>query len=148
WRGGAQLPEGHPNGWRTEAPSSIPYRLGENAPTALARDGLVRICEAFADAARRAVRIGRDAIQLHADFDHAESILVARDADLVALAGAMIYDPVWPWQAAAHFGAGMKAPGQYLRLPPTRYRNSFDYRASDCSGRGTCHSRRSMGVFP
>ncbi|HEX6997204.1 MAG TPA: NADH:flavin oxidoreductase/NADH oxidase [Gammaproteobacteria bacterium] len=256
WKGGAQLPADHPNGWRTVAPSAIPYREGDAAPTPLDRDGLVRVRQAFAEAARRAVRIGLDAIQIHAahgyllheflsplanrrddeyggsldnrmrfplevfdavreavppelpvsvrvsgtdwapggwdihqtvefaraldargcsaihissggltpaqriavgpgyqvplaravkaavkmpvvavglitDFEHAESILVAGDADLIALARAMLYDPRWPWHAAAHFGASVAAPKQYLRSPPERYRNLFDLRADN-----------------
>ncbi|HEU4617652.1 MAG TPA: NADH:flavin oxidoreductase/NADH oxidase [Gammaproteobacteria bacterium] len=256
WKGGAQLPADHPNGWRTEAPSAIPYRASDAPPTALDRHGLARVRDAFADAARRAVRIGLDAIQLHAahgyllheflsplsnergdeyggplenrmrfplevfdavraavpperpvsvrvsgtdwapggwdveqtvefaraleargcsaihvssggltpaqqiavgpgyqvplaravkaavtmpvvavglitDFDHAESILVAGDADLIALARAMLYDPRWPWHAAAHFGASVKAPRQYLRSQPSRYASLFDLRADD-----------------
>ncbi|HEY8521339.1 MAG TPA: NADH:flavin oxidoreductase/NADH oxidase [Gammaproteobacteria bacterium] len=256
WKGGGQLPPDHPNGWRTEAPSAIPHRPGDVPPTALDRHGLARVREAFAGAARRAVRIGLDAIQIHAahgyllheflsplsnerrdeyggslegrmrfplevfdavraavpperpvsvrvsatdwapggwdveqtvefaraleargcsaihvssggatpaqqipvgpgyqvalaravkaavkmpvvavgmisDFDHAEAILVAGDADLIALARAMLYDPRWPWHAAAHFGASVKAPKQYLRSQPPRYPRLFDVRADD-----------------
>jgi 2,4-dienoyl-CoA reductase-like NADH-dependent reductase (Old Yellow Enzyme family) len=254
WKGGGQLPATHANGWHTEAPSAIPYHASDIAPAALDRDGLVRVREAFVAAARRAVRIDLDAIQLHAahgyllheflsplsnrrddeyggsienrmrfplevfaavravvpperpvsvrvsgtdwapggwdvhqtvelaraleahgcsaihissggltaaqqipagpgyqvplaravkaavkmpvvtvglitDFDHAESILVAGDADLIALARAMLYDPRWPWHAAAHFGASVKAPNQYLRSQPSRLRSLFDFRA-------------------
>lgn len=251
WRGGAQLPAEHPGGWRTEAPSAVAYLESDAAPTALSRDGLARVREAFVEAARRAVRIGIDAIQLHAahgyllhqflsplsnrrddeyggslanrmrfalevfdavravvpperpvsvrvsgtdwvpdgwdieqtielaraleargcsaihvssggstpaqqiplgpgyqvplaravkasvkmpvvavgliaDFDHAESILVAGDADLIALARAILYDPRWPWHAAAHFGASVKAPEQYLHSRPSRYPTLFE----------------------
>jgi 2,4-dienoyl-CoA reductase-like NADH-dependent reductase (Old Yellow Enzyme family) len=256
WKGGGQLPPDHPNGWPTVAPSPIPYLPTEAAPTALDRAGLVRVRDAFVAAARRAVRIGLDAVQLHAAhgyllheflsplsnrredeyggslenrirfplevfdavraavppqipvsvrvsgtdwaaggwdieqtielaraleatlvdwihvssggltpeqripvgpgyqvplaravkaavnmpvvavgsivaFDHAESILVAGDADLIALARAMLYDPRWPWHAAAHFGASVAAPKQYLRSQPSRYPNLFDFRADD-----------------
>lgn len=256
WKGGAQIPPGSKNGWQTEAPSAVAFKDGEVVPTALDRDGLAGVRDAFVDAARRAVRIGLDAIQLHgahgyllheflsplsnrrddeyggslenrmrfplevfdavrnavpaevpvsirisgtdwvsggwdveqsvefaraieargcsaihvssgglaadqqipvgpgyqvplaravkaavkmpviavgliSDFDHAESILVAGDADLIALARAMLYDPRWPWHAAAHFGARVTAPNQYLRSQPSRLRNLFDMRADD-----------------
>ncbi len=256
WKGGGQLPADHPGGWRTVAPSAIPYLETDTPPVALDREGLARVRTAFADAARRAVRIGLDAIQIHAahgyllheflsplsnarddeyggslqnrmrfplevfdavrevvppeipvsvrvsgtdwvprgwdieqtvefaraleargcsaihissgglaptqqipvgpgyqvplaravkaavkmpvvavgqivDFDHAESILVAGDADLIAIARAILYDPRWPWHAAAHFGASVKAPKQYLRAQPSRYRNLFDFRGDD-----------------
>src|SRR3954463_7065031 len=64
WKGGAQIPPGVPNGWQTESPSAIPFEPDEHAPVALGRDGLARVRDAFADAARRAARIGIDAVQL------------------------------------------------------------------------------------
>jgi 2,4-dienoyl-CoA reductase-like NADH-dependent reductase (Old Yellow Enzyme family) len=256
WKGGAQLPPDYPNGWRTEAPSPKPFKEGDTPPAALDRQGLANVRQAFVDAARRAVRLGLDAIQLHSahgyllheflsplsnhrddeyggslenrmrfplevfdavrdavapevpvsirisgtdwapggwdveqsvefaraleahgcsaihvssggltpaqqiptgpgfqvplaravkaavrmpvvavgmisDFDHAESILVAGDADFIALARAMLYNPRWPWHAAAHFGARVKAPSQYLRAEPARVRGLFDMRADD-----------------
>src|SRR6516162_6128428 len=65
WKGGVQIPPDHPNGWRTVAPSAIPYQDGEQPPVALGRDDLTRVREAFAAAAQRAARLGVDAIQLH-----------------------------------------------------------------------------------
>ncbi len=256
WKGGVQLAPDVPNGWRTEAPSAIPFLDTDVAPMALDREGLAGVRNAFVEAARRAVRIGLDAIQLHAahgyllheflsplsnrrdddyggslenrmrfplevfdavravvpadravsirisgtdwasggwdiqqsaefaraleargcsaihvssggstpaqqipigpgyqvplaraikaavkmpviavglisDFEHAESILVAGDADLIALARAMLFNPRWPWHAAAHFGARVKAPSQYLRSQPSRFRDLFALRADD-----------------
>src|SRR5690606_38555765 len=66
WKGGAQLPPEHANGWRTVAPSAIPFLENELPPTALDRDGVAGVRRAFADAARRAARVGLDAIQIHA----------------------------------------------------------------------------------
>lgn len=256
WKGGAQLPVNHANGWRTEAPSALAFHEQDAAPMALDREGLARVRDAFVDAARRSVRLGLDAIQLHSahgyllhqflsplsnrrddeyggslenrmrfplevfaavraavpahlavsirvsgtdwapggwdveqtveyaraletrgcnaihvssggltpsqqipvgpgyqvplaravkaavkmpviavglisDFEHAESVLVAGDADFIALARAMLYNPRWPWHAAAHFGARVKAPDQYLRSQPARFRGLFDVRADD-----------------
>ena len=246
WEGGAQIPPGERRGRQTVAPSPIPFKEGENPPNALDREGLAAILKAFADAAKRAARIGLDAVQIHgahgyllhqflsplsnrredeyggslenrmrfplavfdavrqafpsdrpvsmrvsgtdwaADgwdieqtiafakaleargcsaihvssggltpaqripagpsyqvplaravkaatqlptiavglitaYDQAEAIVSTGDADLVALARAMLYDPRWPWHAAAHFGATVKAPKQYLRSQPGRY---------------------------
>ncbi len=256
WKGGAQLPPEHPNGWRTEAPSAVGYLETDRAPMALDRSGLTDVRDAFVQAARRATRIGLDAVQIHAahgyllheflsslsnrrddeyggslenrmrfplevfdavraavpperavsvrvsgtdwapggwdieqtvefaraleargctaihissggltptqqiaigpgyqvplaravkaavqmpviavgliaDFEHAESILVAGDADMIALARAMLFNPRWPWHAAAHFGVRVKAPNQYLRSQPSRFRNLFDFRADN-----------------
>ncbi|GFE88639.1 NADH:flavin oxidoreductase/NADH oxidase [Steroidobacter agaridevorans] len=256
WKGGAQLPPPHAHGWQTEAPSSLAFHENDHPPIALDRDGLKDVRDAFVAAARRAVNIGLDAIQLHGahgyllhqflsplsnrrhdeyggslenrmrfplevfdavrdavpsekpvsirvsgtdwapngwdieqtvefaraldargcnaihvssgglspaqkiavgpgyqvplaravkaavkmpviavglinDFEHAESVLVAGDADFIALARAMLYNPRWPWHAAAHFGARVKAPDQYLRSQPARFRGLFDLRADD-----------------
>lgn len=65
WAGGAQLPPQHANGWQTVAPSSIPHHEHDNPPHALDRDGMARIRDAFAEAAKRAARLGLDAVQVH-----------------------------------------------------------------------------------
>ena len=251
WKGGKQIPPSDPHGWQTEAPSAVPFLGEENAPTALTRDDLVRLRDAFAESARRAARLGIDAIQLHGahgylihqflsplsnqredeyggslenrmrwplevfdavraafpedrgvtmrvsgtdwveggwdiaetiefaraleargcdgihvssgglspaqkipvgpsyqvplaravkqavnipviavglitDFEQAEAIIGTGDADLIALARTVLYDPRWPWHAAAHLGAKVRAPDQYLRSQPHRYRDLFD----------------------
>jgi 2,4-dienoyl-CoA reductase-like NADH-dependent reductase (Old Yellow Enzyme family) len=66
------------------------------------------------------------AVGMITDFDQAEAIVGTGDADLVALARAMLYDPRWPWHAAAHLGARVSAPNQYRRSQPARHRNLFD----------------------
>jgi len=244
WKGGAQIPPTDaPRGWQTEAPSAVPFAAGEHAPTALDGAGLIRVRGAFVLAARRAARLGLDAVQIHGahgyllheflsplsnqrddayggslenrmrfplevfeavraafpaerpvtfrvsgtdwadggwdieqtvalaqaleargcaavhvssggltpaqripvgpsfqvplaravkqatkapviavgmitEFAQAEAIVGTGDADVIALARAILYDPRWPWHAAAHFGARVKAPNQYLRSQP------------------------------
>lgn len=252
WKGGAQLPPHSSHGWQTQAPSPVAFAADDNAPTALDLDGLARVREAFVDSARRAVRLGLDAIQLHAahgyllheflsplsnqrddayggslenrmrlpievfegvraavpaalpvsvrisatdwvengwdteqsvvlaraletrgcaaihvssgglspdqkiaigpsyqvplaravkaktrmpviavglitEFEQAEAIVGTGDADLVALARAILYNPRWPWHAAAYFGEKVRAPAQYLRSQPHRNRDLFDF---------------------
>jgi 2,4-dienoyl-CoA reductase-like NADH-dependent reductase (Old Yellow Enzyme family) len=63
------------------------------------------------------------AVGLITDFDQAEAIIGTGEADLVALARGMLYDPRWPWHAAAHLGAQVKAPNQYLRSQPAQHRH-------------------------
>jgi 2,4-dienoyl-CoA reductase-like NADH-dependent reductase (Old Yellow Enzyme family) len=251
WKGGAQIARTQANGWQTEAPSALAYAARDEAPIALDRAGLARVREAFAAAATRAVRLGLDAVQIHAahgyllheflsplanrrddeyggglenrmrfplevfdavraafpaerpvtvrvsgtdwvaggwtsedtvafakaleargaaaihvssggldprqaiavgpgyqvplasavkravgipviavglitDFDQAEAIVADGEADLIALARGILYDPRWPWHAAAHLGAKVTAPAQYLRSQPQRYRDLFD----------------------
>jgi len=250
WKGGAQLPPGDPNGWQTEAPSALPFGEGEVPPAALDRAGMQRLCEAFADAARRAARLGIDAVQIHGahgyllhqflsplsnrrddeyggslenrmrfplevfdavraafpadrpvtvrvsgtdwveggwdiegtiafaqaleargcasihvssggldprqdipvgpnyqvplaravkqacgmpvvavglitDYEQAEAIIGTGDADMIAIARTILYDPRWPWHAAAHLGGTVTAPPQYLRSQPRRFRDLF-----------------------
>lgn len=79
----------------------------------------------FARAVKQATTLPVIAVGLITDFEQAESILSTGDADLVALARAVLFDPRWPWHAAAHFGAQVRAPEQYLRSQPTRLRKLF-----------------------
>jgi 2,4-dienoyl-CoA reductase-like NADH-dependent reductase (Old Yellow Enzyme family) len=65
WAGGAQIPPDDPHGWQTEAPSALPFAERDVAPAALDRDGLRRVRTAFAAAARRAAKLGIEALQIH-----------------------------------------------------------------------------------
>jgi hypothetical protein len=38
----------------------------------------------------------------------------------------MLYDPRWPWHAAAALGARVWAPPQYLRSQPRELQDLFD----------------------
>ncbi|MCW2223674.1 NADPH2 dehydrogenase [Bradyrhizobium japonicum] len=64
WDGGQLIPQSE-GGWQTVAPSALPHKEGEAAPLALDAAGLKRIRDAFVDSARRAARLGIDAIELH-----------------------------------------------------------------------------------
>jgi 2,4-dienoyl-CoA reductase-like NADH-dependent reductase (Old Yellow Enzyme family) len=66
------------------------------------------------------------AVGLITEFEQAEAIVGTGDADLIALARTILYNPRWPWHAAAHFGAQVKAPDQYLRSQPRQYPDLFD----------------------
>lgn len=250
WKGGGQFRPTDSNGWQTEAPSAVPFMSDYVPPTALDRDGLKRIRDAFAASARRGSRIGIDAVQIHGAhgyllhqflsplsnrrtddyggslenrarfplevFDavreafpseravtmrisatdwadgglslsesvefaqmleargcdaihvssgglhsaqsipvspsyqvplartikasvkmpviavgliteptQAEAIVATGDADLIALARAVLYDPRWPWHAAAQLGGQVKAANQYLRCQPSQFKNLF-----------------------
>jgi NADPH2 dehydrogenase len=64
WEGGGALkPGGDP--WETIAPSSIPFGNGWHVPRVATLEDIARVREAFVNSARRAVRIGFDAIELH-----------------------------------------------------------------------------------
>ncbi|GFM31192.1 NADH:flavin oxidoreductase/NADH oxidase [Novosphingobium sp. PY1] len=251
WDGGAQLAPGEQNGWQTLSASAVPFQPHENPPEALDEAGLARIRDAFADSARRAARLGIEAIQIHAahgyllhqflsplsnhrDDDYggnlenrmrfpleiydavraalpadkpvtvrvsgtdwvdggwdaeqtaafaraleargcaaihvssgglhpeqkipvgpnyqvplarkvkeavsipviavglitepeqAEAIVATGDADMIAIARTILYDPRWPWHAAAKLGAQVKAAPQYLRCQPRTYKDLFE----------------------
>jgi 2,4-dienoyl-CoA reductase-like NADH-dependent reductase (Old Yellow Enzyme family) len=80
----------------------------------------------LARAIKAATRMPVIAVGLITEFDQAEQIVATGDADCIAIARAILYDPRWPWHAAAHLGARAKAPNQYLRSQPRQYRNLFD----------------------
>ena len=65
WDGGQLIPRAA-GGWTPVGPSALAHRDGEPAPDALDAAGLAAIRDAFADAARRAARLGLDAVELHA----------------------------------------------------------------------------------
>ncbi len=65
WDGG-QLIAQDKGGWLPVAPSALAHKYSEPPPRALTVEDLAGIKKAFVDAARRAVRLGLDAIELHA----------------------------------------------------------------------------------
>ncbi|MEI4481418.1 MULTISPECIES: oxidoreductase [unclassified Phyllobacterium] len=250
WKGGKQIAPDHADGWKTEAPSAIPYLDEYDAPVALDKAGLARIRDAFATAAERSARLGIDGIEVHGahgyllheflsplsnkredeyggslenrmrfplevfeavrsafpadrpvwirvsatdwveggwdadmtvtfakaleklgcaaihvssgglsplqqmmlspgyqvnlarkikaetgmttiavglinEAEHAEAIVANGDADAIGLARAILYNPRWPWHAAAKLGAQTFAPPQYLRCQPRAYPKLF-----------------------
>jgi NADPH2 dehydrogenase len=64
WDGGQQIPLSE-GGWQTVGPSAVSHKDGELAPLALDAAGLVRVRDAFVAAAKRADRLGIDALELH-----------------------------------------------------------------------------------
>lgn len=80
----------------------------------------------LARAVKSVVRMPVIAVGMISSFDHAEAIVATGDADIVALARAILYDPRWPWHAAAELGAKVRAPSQYLRCEPRRFKGLFD----------------------
>ena len=65
WKGGKQIAPGDAKGWQVVAPSAAPFTPGDHASAALDRAGMDRIRDAFVAAAKRADRLGIDAVQLH-----------------------------------------------------------------------------------
>ncbi|WP_019142310.1 NADH:flavin oxidoreductase/NADH oxidase [Noviherbaspirillum massiliense] len=57
--------------------------------------------------------------------EQAEAIVATGQADMVALARGILYDPRWPWHAAAKLGAQVDAPPQYWRSQPRQFKELF-----------------------
>jgi 2,4-dienoyl-CoA reductase-like NADH-dependent reductase (Old Yellow Enzyme family) len=74
---------------------------------------------------RREVGLPTIAVGLITDARQAEAIVAAGDADAVALARGMLYDPRWPWHAAAELGAQVVVPRQYWRSQPRGLKDLF-----------------------
>jgi 2,4-dienoyl-CoA reductase-like NADH-dependent reductase (Old Yellow Enzyme family) len=66
------------------------------------------------------------AVGLITEASQAEAIVAGGDADAVGVARAMLYDPRWPWHAAATLGAKVWAPKQYWRSQPREHKDLFE----------------------
>ena len=65
------------------------------------------------------------AVGLITEPEQAEAVIAEGKADAVALARGMLYDPRWPWHAAARLGAQADCPPQYLRCQPHGLKDLF-----------------------
>jgi 2,4-dienoyl-CoA reductase-like NADH-dependent reductase (Old Yellow Enzyme family) len=65
------------------------------------------------------------AVGLITEPRQAEAIIANGEADAVSLARAMLYDPRWPWHAAAELGDHVSAPKQYWRCQPREHKDLF-----------------------
>jgi 2,4-dienoyl-CoA reductase-like NADH-dependent reductase (Old Yellow Enzyme family) len=72
----------------------------------------------FAREVRRAAGMATIGVGLITTARQAEQVVRGGEADMVALARAMLWDPRWPWHAAAELGASVHAPPQYWRCGP------------------------------
>jgi 2,4-dienoyl-CoA reductase-like NADH-dependent reductase (Old Yellow Enzyme family) len=79
----------------------------------------------FAERIKRETSMPTIGVGLITEAGHAERILEKGQADMVALARAMLFDARWPWHAAAQLGAEVSAPPQYWRSQPREYKDLF-----------------------
>lgn len=79
----------------------------------------------FAQQVKAQVGLPTIAVGLITEAEQAQAIIASGQADAVALARAMLYDPRWPWHAAARLGAKVVAPKQYWRSQPREYKDLF-----------------------
>lgn len=79
----------------------------------------------LARAVKGAVSIPVIAVGLITEPEQAEAIIATGDADMIALARTVLYDPRWPWHAAAALGARVKVAPQFLRSQPHTFKDLF-----------------------
>ena len=80
---------------------------------------------AMAEKIKAATGLPTIAVGMITQAEQAEHILVSGQADMVAIGRAMLYNPRWPWHAAAELGARVDAPPQYWRSQPRTYKDLF-----------------------
>jgi NADPH2 dehydrogenase len=73
---------------------------------------------AFAERLRRETGMPVMAVGQITDPVQAETIVATGQADLVALARGMLWDPRWTWKAALALGAEIALPAPYARCNP------------------------------
>jgi 2,4-dienoyl-CoA reductase-like NADH-dependent reductase (Old Yellow Enzyme family) len=79
----------------------------------------------FAQAIKEATGVTTMAVGLITEAAQAEEIVASGNADMVALARGMLYDPRWAWHAAAELGGEVYAPPQYWRSQPSTQKELF-----------------------
>nr|WP_174507467.1 NADH:flavin oxidoreductase/NADH oxidase [Acinetobacter sp. Marseille-Q1620] len=79
----------------------------------------------FAAAIKPHVNIPVIAVGLITEAEQAEEILLKGEADVIALARAILYDPRWPWHAAAKLDEKIAIAPQYLRCQPHGLKDLF-----------------------
>jgi 2,4-dienoyl-CoA reductase-like NADH-dependent reductase (Old Yellow Enzyme family) len=80
----------------------------------------------FATAVKEATGVTSTAVGLITKPKQAEEIVANGKADLVAIARGFLYDPRWPWHAAAELGAKVDTAPQYWRAPPPEHKDLFN----------------------
>jgi 2,4-dienoyl-CoA reductase-like NADH-dependent reductase (Old Yellow Enzyme family) len=73
WNGGKQIAK-KDGGWKTVAPSAIPFYNEDDAPEALSEAGIKKVINDFKNAAARALQSGYQLIELHAAHGYGQKI--------------------------------------------------------------------------
>jgi 2,4-dienoyl-CoA reductase-like NADH-dependent reductase (Old Yellow Enzyme family) len=125
-----------PDGWDIEGTIALSKALKERGCAAIhVTTGGVSPAQAiklapgyqvpYAQRVKAEVGLPTIAVGLITEPEQAEAIIANGEADAVSLARAMLYDPRWPWHAAAALGAQVSAPKQYWRSQPHAHKNLF-----------------------
>ncbi len=79
----------------------------------------------FATRVKQEVGIPVIAVGLITAPEQAEAIVASHEADAVSLARAMLYDPRWPWHAAAALGAEVSGAAPVLAVAAARVQGTL-----------------------
>ena len=79
----------------------------------------------FAEEIKKHVQIPVIAVGLITEAEQAEKILQDEQADAIGLARAILFNPRWPWHAAAKLKAEVEISPQYLRCQPHGLKSLF-----------------------
>ncbi|VTU33105.1 NADPH dehydrogenase [Variovorax sp. SRS16] len=80
---------------------------------------------ALAERIKAEVGLPTIAVGLITEPKQAEAIVAEGRADMVALGRAILFEPHWPWRAAAELGGQVEAPPQYWRSQPRELKALF-----------------------
>jgi 2,4-dienoyl-CoA reductase-like NADH-dependent reductase (Old Yellow Enzyme family) len=125
-----------PGGWDIEGTVAMAKVLGQRGCAAIhVTTGGVSPLQAiklgpgyqvpYAQRVKAETGLATIAVGLITEPKQAEAIIAGGEADAVSLARAMLYDPRWPWHAAAELGAQVSAPKQYWRSQPREFKDLF-----------------------
>ena len=79
----------------------------------------------FAQRVKAEVGVTTIAVGLITEPEQAEAIIASGEADAIGIARAILYNPHWPWHAAARLGAQVTAPKQYWRSQPREFKDLY-----------------------
>lgn len=79
----------------------------------------------LATAVKQGVGLPTIAVGLITEPEQAEQVVAEGRADAVGLARALLYNPRWPWHAAARLGAQVEVPQPYWRSQPRELKDLF-----------------------
>ena len=126
-----------PGGWDIEGTLELSKALGQRGCAAIhVTTGGISPAQAiklgpgyqvpYAQRVKAEAGLPTIAVGLITEPQQAEAIIAGGEADAVSLARAMLYDPRWPWHAAAALGARVTAPKQYWRSQPREFKDLFE----------------------
>lgn len=79
----------------------------------------------FAQAIKEQTNMPTITVGLITEAVQAEAIIGTQQADMVAIGRGILFEPHWPWRAAAELGAQVTVPPQYLRCAPHQHKHLF-----------------------